>query len=196
MLSMRGSRVLIVEDEYLLAADLARYFRSIGATVVGPAASLEAAKRQMCMADAAVLDVDLNGEKVFAVADELARRGVPFVFFTGHDDIVIPARFRHAGQLSKPVRWEEVLSALFPDAGSEGKPADVSTDDVVSVLPKLRLSARLIMGDAAAADRLVELTLEQAIATIRSRPAHLGTEAWLSGLLEDAYRRHGADLLN
>jgi len=114
MVAVRGYRVLIVEDEYLLAQDLGRYFTSMGAVVLGPVGSIAAAQQQVEQADAAVLDVDINGQKVFPIADRLADRGVPFVFFTGRDDIAIPLRFRNTGYLSKPSSQRAVFDALLP----------------------------------------------------------------------------------
>lgn len=196
MRSMRGRRVLIVEKEPLLAADLSRYFRNMGAEVLGPASNSAAAEANITEADAAVLDVNLEGSSVFPLADRLARRGVPFVFLTGHDGIVVPSRFRHTAHLLKPGNWHAVFEALFPTGkASSGAVAD-SDEDVFSMLPKLRLTARLMMGDSEAADRLVELTLERALPKCRTRPANQSVESWLSALLDDTYSRHGFELMH
>ncbi len=195
MVAVRGYRVLIVEDEYLLARDLGRYFTSMGAVVLGPVASIAAAQEQVEQADAAVLDVDINGQKVFPIADRLADRGVPFVFFTGRDDIAIPLRFRNTGYLSKPSSQRAVFDALLP-FGTSIFTADPPIDTVFATLPKLRLAARLLMEDASVADRLVERTLEQALASLHTRERHADVEDWLTSLLEDTYRRSGRDLLN
>jgi ActR/RegA family two-component response regulator len=193
--SMRGRRVLIVEDEYLLAADLSRYFREMGALVLGPAGSLAAAQKEVSMADAAVLDIDLNGDYVFPIADQLASRGVPFVFCTGLGDVTIPERFGDVAFLQKPARWHAIFAALFPDKNIAAERLFGKTEDVISMLPKLRLSARLMMGDPEAADRLVETTLEAAIEQVRTRSID-NLEGWLSELLEETYlRRFGFDLL-
>lgn len=193
MTDVRGRRVLIVEDEFLLAQELSRYFASMGAVVLGPAPDVRSAEKQVDYADVAVLDIDLNGDKVFPIADELERRGVPFVFFTGRGDIAIPARFRHAAHLSKPFDGSAVFEALFPSA--DGDAADAPVDDVFAILPKLRLAALLLLEDAAPADRLVELTLESALSTLQTREEHSSLESWLTSLLEEAYRRHGRRLL-
>lgn len=66
----------------------------MGAVVLGPAAKVEHASMHTEAAEAAILDVNLNGRRVFPIADELMRRGVPFVFFSGDEDIVIPERLR------------------------------------------------------------------------------------------------------
>jgi CheY-like chemotaxis protein len=193
VINIRGSRVLIVEDEYVLARDLARYFTELGAQVLGPASNVEAAEGQVGQADAAVLDVDLNGRMVFPLADALASRNVPFVFFTGRRD-TIPGRFRHVGQLQKPVAWRAIFDALYlPAAGRAGGGAAGS--DVVALLPKLRLAALVMMGNPRAADRLVDLTLEQAIVHSASRDRDCRLETWLSNWLEDTYRVQGRDLL-
>ncbi|ODN70086.1 response regulator [Methylobrevis pamukkalensis] len=186
--------MLIVEDEFFLAEDLSRYFRSMGAEILGPAANVEAAERQVSHADAAVLDVDLNGQKVFPVADELVRRGTPFIFFTGREDIAIPLRFRHVGLLSKPFNHNAVFEALF-SRDAAGPADDAAEDDVFAALPKLRLAALLLMKNSGAADRLVELTLEQALTVTATRDRHDNLEAWLTSLLEETYTRTGRDLL-
>lgn len=193
MTGVRGRRVLIVEDEYLIAQDLSRYFAKMGAHVLGPVSNVEAAGRQVDFAEAAVLDIDLNGQKVFPVADELARRKIPFVFFSGRGDIAIPERFRHAGRLSKPVDVDAVFDALFPaDDGARG---DDSSTNVLAVLPRLRLTALLLMETPGPADRLVELTLENALGSLDGRPPGDDLECWLTGLLEDTHRRCGRKLL-
>jgi CheY-like chemotaxis protein len=82
-----GKRVLVVEDEALLALDLQYAFEDAGAEVLGPALSLMQALETVAHAaaiDLAVLDVDLAGEDVYPIAEILLQRGVPFVFHTGH----------------------------------------------------------------------------------------------------------------
>jgi ActR/RegA family two-component response regulator len=194
MTAVRGRRVLIVEDEYLLAQDLSRHFARMGAEVLGPVSNVEAAELQVHFAEAAVLDIDLDGRKVFPVADALARRQVPFVFYSGRGDIAIPARFRHAGRLSKPSDVSAVFDALFPERSGISV-RDASPDDVLAILPKLRLSALLLMERSGPADRLVELTLEHALATVHTRGDDMDLEDWLTGLLEQTHRRFGRDLL-
>lgn len=194
MTAVRGRRVLIVEDEFLLAHDLTRYFTSMGAEVLGPAANVLAASAHVEFADAAVLDIDLNGQKVYPIADELARRGIPFVFYSGCGDIAIPSRFQHAGHLSKPFDGGAVFETLFPEAAG-ARPVAATADDVYTILPKLRLAALLLVSDTAAADRLVELTLEQALAFIETRGEHADLEGWLASFLEETHLRRGRELM-
>lgn len=208
MVGVRGSRILIAEDEYPVAADLSRYFRSMGAIVVGPVPTVAMAQEMSKQVDAAILDIDLNGETIFPVADELLRRHVPFVFFSGRGGAAIPERFRHVGHLAKPVSWSTIFRRLFQAPGADGKDgtwlANVNgegeedlcfSDEVVSLLPKLRLSARLIMGDAQAADRLVEATLERAILDVGTRPDNVSLEKWLGRMLDENYARRGSNLM-
>jgi CheY-like chemotaxis protein len=79
-------RVLLVEDDYFIVSDLARSFEAEGAEVVGPAATVADGLALLAEApnlDGAVLDINLQGEMVFPLADALTARGVPFVFATG-----------------------------------------------------------------------------------------------------------------
>lgn len=85
--SLKGARVLIVEDAVLLALELETGLSDAGATVVGPAYELEEALALLDQPiDAAVLDANLNGHSVTPVAEVLSKRGVPFVFATGYGE--------------------------------------------------------------------------------------------------------------
>ncbi|APH70825.1 response regulator [Aquibium oceanicum] len=200
MPNLEGMRILIAEDEYILADDLTRYFEASGAKVLGPAPTVERARQLLPMAQAAILDVNLNGEYVFPLADELANRGVPFVFFTGYDEVALPERFRFVSSLTKPSGWSKVIDALMNQIrhgpGGERASLVASQDDVASLLPKLRLSARLMLFDPNAADRLVEETLEQAVTEIGVRPAGVSTASWLNALMEKTLVSRGRDLLH
>ncbi|WP_287252118.1 response regulator [Mesorhizobium sp.] len=198
MRDLRGVRILIVEDDWVLAGDLARYFGNMGAVVLGPAATVEHASMHTEVAEAAILDVNLNGRRVFPIADELTRRGVPFVFFSGDDDIVIPERLRHASNLRKSSDSYAVFDALFPPEKSAlaGRPAVNLSDNVFSLLPKLRLAARLLLGDVGASDRLVERTLERAIGEIDRRRPGVSTEDWLNGIMRNIAGSGGTSLLH
>ncbi len=202
MENVRGLKILIAEDEYLLAGDLAAYFESMGAIVLGPIPSLKLAEPHVFSADAAVLDIDLNGELVFPLADQLLQRNIPFVFFSGHDGIAIPERFRHANSLKKPVSSEQLSHALFsqisaPVSVTVYAPASgQGADDVVNLLPELRHAARLMMQDIGAADRLVERVLEEAIAASPTRLRHVSLSDWLHGMLGELSERDGPTFLN
>lgn len=113
---LAGRRVLLVEDEYFIADEMACSFEASGAEVVGPVGSVQSALDLIAEAerlDGAVLDVNLRGDKSYPVADSLLARGVPFVFATGYDAISIPARYAHVTRCEKPVDPEKIGKALF-----------------------------------------------------------------------------------
>jgi DNA-binding response OmpR family regulator len=97
-------RVLIVEDEFLVGVQLEEDLRSAGYSILGPFSTLEAATRasRRDRFDLALLDINLNGDMVYPLADELSARGVPFIFLSGYAAGDLPERFRHAPQLTKP----------------------------------------------------------------------------------------------
>jgi two-component sensor histidine kinase len=105
-IGLSGARVLLVEDDALIALDMKDGLEQAGATIVGPVARLD---RALLLAaddglDAAVLDVNLGGEHVFPLADLLAERSIPFAFLTGyHRRAVFPDRYRDALALQKPI---------------------------------------------------------------------------------------------
>jgi DNA-binding LytR/AlgR family response regulator len=115
MSSLSGLAVLIVEDEFYLADDLAMALSDVGGRVVGPFGRLEDACRQIEdgeTVDLAILDIDLVGERVFPVAELLRVKGAPFLFVTGYEANVIPAGFAEAPRLEKPVTAENVVAHL------------------------------------------------------------------------------------
>ena len=104
--------VLVVEDEYLVAMEMASELQDRGAVVVGPVGDVASALGLAAAADAidvAVLDVNLGGDWVFPVADRLSERGVPSVFVTGYDDAAIPASYAAVERVRKPVQVEELV---------------------------------------------------------------------------------------
>jgi DNA-binding response OmpR family regulator len=113
--SLQGSRILVVEDEYLLADDLSNALCDAGAEVLGPIASVEEATTFIAgesSIDAAVLDVNLRGDMVFPVADALRARGIPFAFATGYDQWAMPERFADAPRVEKPFKSSKVAAVL------------------------------------------------------------------------------------
>lgn len=111
---MEKRRVLLVEDETLVAIMMREMLIDIGFSVVGPlntcADALEAAKRGGI--DCAILDLNLNGEASYPVADELAARAVPFIFVTGYDKETIDRRYASIHVLQKPVDEKSLRQAL------------------------------------------------------------------------------------
>jgi PAS domain S-box-containing protein len=110
---LSGKRFLIVEDEPLVALDIADTLVSAGAEVIGSFGSAKEAlaaieSRQM---DAALLDGNLHGQPVDEIAVALTRRNVPFVFVTGYGREALPKAFRNVGILSKPFGQPQLIEA-------------------------------------------------------------------------------------
>lgn len=107
-------RILLVEDEPLVAMAVEDALLSQGMVVIGPAATVAAALN--CIAseefDGALLDVNLRGEKIDAVADALAGRGIPFVFSTGDGAYGLPSAHRNRPVLTKPFRDADLADAI------------------------------------------------------------------------------------
>jgi CheY-like chemotaxis protein len=110
-----GRRVLIVEDESLVAMLLETILEDMGCVAVGPASSVRdgliAAKDEADL-DAALLDVNVAGEHVFPVAAALKDRGVPFVFSTGYGEGGLPTEWRGHPTIQKPFTESAVRDAL------------------------------------------------------------------------------------
>jgi DNA-binding response OmpR family regulator len=111
---LQGLKVLVVEDDFLVAMLLEDMLESAGCVVSGPiprlAEALDAARREAC--DAAVLDVNLAGERIYPVAEILARKNVPFVFVTGYGSAVLPSEYAERPRLCKPFKMAELLDTL------------------------------------------------------------------------------------
>ncbi|MFM9849407.1 MAG: response regulator [Hyphomicrobiaceae bacterium] len=108
---LKGSRVLVVEDDPFIALDVAANLESEGATVVGPAYDLAAALAEDAGLSAAVLDLRLEPEDTLPVAARLAERGMPFLLQTTDPRAVLDAR-PDALVLSKPFPAETLVLTL------------------------------------------------------------------------------------
>jgi DNA-binding NarL/FixJ family response regulator len=111
---LAGRRILVVEDEYMLAQELALFLEQHGATVVGPAGTVQAAlglaSREAL--DAAVLDVNLRNQPVYPAADTLIAHGVAIVFATGYDELLMQRPYIGMPRCSKPLDKEALLRVL------------------------------------------------------------------------------------
>src|ERR1700758_4716288 len=112
---LKGRRVLVVEDEMMIAMLVEDMLSELGCAVVGPAHALDDALA-LALAetglDAALLDVNLGGQPVFAVADALREKGVPAIFSTGYGDASLRPTDRGAPVLQKPFRAGDLARAL------------------------------------------------------------------------------------
>jgi CheY-like chemotaxis protein len=113
--ALRDRRILVVEDEYLIAMSLQDALESAGSIVVGPVPSVEKAIKTIELEphiDAAVVDVNLGGVLAFAVADMLIARKIPFVFTSGYEDNVLRDRYSQVKNCPKPYLFRAMEEAL------------------------------------------------------------------------------------
>ena len=109
-------RILVVEDEALVALDIALGLADAGLEAVGPVGHLSQALVLGATErlDGAILDMNLHGEDVFPLARLLAERGIPFVFYTGHGRREDTAEtFPEAPLISKPSTVEKLIEAIW-----------------------------------------------------------------------------------
>ena len=114
---LSGLRVLVVEDDFLIAMDIKGAIERLGGHVVGPIGRLEQAQdlARREVFDAAILDVKLDGEVTFPLAEELLTRGVPIALATGYDVASLPENFQGVPLLRKPFHDTDVrrLARMF-----------------------------------------------------------------------------------
>ncbi|MDO9639919.1 MAG: response regulator [Pseudotabrizicola sp.] len=110
-----GCKILVMEDDYIVALDLCAHVKSLGITVIGPAGKvrdgLELARSAQTM-HGALLDVNISGQTVFPVADVLIERNIPITFVTAYDMATLPPQYRKFRQIDKPMDPAEVSQAL------------------------------------------------------------------------------------
>jgi CheY-like chemotaxis protein len=108
------SRVLVVEDEYLIRMLLEDMLGDLGYAVAAAVGSIAEAQEVAANGEfsAAVLDVNLDGREIYPVADILCGRGLPFVFVTGYGERNLPERYRDRPALQKPFQAEQLQAAL------------------------------------------------------------------------------------
>ena len=113
--ALSGRRVLVVEDVLLVADMIAEALTNVGCEIVGPVARRERGlvlAREMSI-ECAVLDINLDGEPSFPIAEVLQERGIPFLFVTGYGaETVMPEPLRAVPRLAKPFHVHELLAAL------------------------------------------------------------------------------------
>jgi CheY-like chemotaxis protein len=115
-MTLRGSRILLIEDTALVADEMHHMLNELGCVVVGPAASFNKALQlvETSQYDAVLLDVDLGGEKAWPIADELMSRNKPFVLTTGFAcPDSLPSEFQELVYLEKPFDQIELGKKLI-----------------------------------------------------------------------------------
>jgi CheY-like chemotaxis protein len=112
---LNGRRVLVVEAQYAVALDLCEGLGREGASIVGPASSVEDALEMLESSgrpDVAVLDIKLHGGLVYPVADKLEQLGVPYLFTTACEPDEIPEQYRLVPRFDKPIRLTSIIAAI------------------------------------------------------------------------------------
>ena len=113
--ALRDRRILVVEDEYLIAMNLQDGLENVGSVVLGPVPSVEKAIKKIESEphiDAAVLDVNLGGALAYPVADMLVARKIPFVFTSGYEDATLRSRYSGVKNCPKPYLFQAIEEAL------------------------------------------------------------------------------------
>lgn len=111
---LAGRRVLLVEDETVVALMIEDMLEDLGCLLVESVASFDKALEtaDAVEADVALLDVNLGGQEIFPVAERLQARGIPAVFATGYGSAGLPERWRDNAVLAKPFMVEDLREAL------------------------------------------------------------------------------------
>lgn len=112
--SLDGLRVLVIEDEPIIAMLIEDMLADLGCIVIGVASRFEEAMGQVSSPtfDAAILDVNLGGDQTYPIAAALAERGIPFAFSTGYGAAGVPEAFQIFPILAKPFRRSDLEQTL------------------------------------------------------------------------------------
>ena len=123
--ALRDRRILIVEDEYLVAMSLAEALQDAGSIVLGPVPSVDKAIKTIELEphiDGAVVDVNLGGMLAYPVADLLIARKIPFVFTSGYEDNLLRDRYSRVKNCAKPYLFTAMEDALVEAMCSHDDP--------------------------------------------------------------------------
>ena len=118
--SLSGMRILLVEDEYILAMDIVREIEGLGGEVLGPARSVDHAFALLHLGPqphAAILDIRLMDEKVYPVADALRAMNCLFIFASNENPWSIPDAYRDVRHFTKPIDMALAVEALLERVG-------------------------------------------------------------------------------
>jgi len=112
---MENQRILVVEDEYVVAEAIERTLTRAGAIVLGPVPSVDQAMALLDRGgriDSAILDIHLGEHKVYPVVDRLLAQGVRCIFATGNDIADVPSDYKRIARLEKPVDSSSIIGAF------------------------------------------------------------------------------------
>lgn len=114
MTTSSDARILIVEDEYLIRMLLEDMLGDIGYSVAAAVGTIDEAKplAESAEIDLAILDVNLDGQPIYPVAEILAKRGLPFVFVTGYGGRNLAEPYRDRPTLQKPFQSDQLKKTL------------------------------------------------------------------------------------
>lgn len=168
--ALKDRRVLVVEDEYLIADAIHRGLCRAGAIVLGPVPSVAEAlmlvEREPTI-DGAILDITLGGEKVYPVVDRLLARGTACVFATGTDAAELPAAYAHLLLLQKPVNDGSIVDALTSLPRAPVAPPKRRDVPLLEAMHEQLLFQLALASDAD--ETLVAAKLSEVLAAIESR---------------------------
>jgi CheY-like chemotaxis protein len=113
--ALRGRRILVVEDEYMVAEEIADMLSNASAETIGPVAFVSDAEILVATEDridGALLDVNLHGDSIWPVVDTLLARGIPVLLVTGYDASAIPQAYVQLPRREKPTGARDLTRAL------------------------------------------------------------------------------------
>jgi CheY-like chemotaxis protein len=114
--TLQGFRILVIEDDFLVAEVLTDILIDAGAEIIGPFGwvdeGVDAVKASDGTLDCAVLDINLHGLKSFPIADALIAHNIPFVFTTGYSGAALPDIYRECPRYEKPFNPDRLITAL------------------------------------------------------------------------------------
>ena len=112
---LRGCRILLAEDEYMIVQGIIEVLLNAGAEVLGPVPSVRDAENLIATESrihGALLDVNLGNEAIWTVVDSLLAREVPLVLVTGYDASAIPSAYAHLPRCEKPVSGSDLIHTI------------------------------------------------------------------------------------
>ena len=120
--SLQGVRVLILEDEYFIADELAHALRAAGGDPVGPVATV--AQAEECLArgevDAAIMDINLRGAMAYDFVERVAATGMPCLIVSGYGEDALPDSLSNVPRLEKPINASAVMRSLVTELERAG----------------------------------------------------------------------------